>query len=90
MLIRCFTAPNWNGDGVLHYTYVAEDEEGVTTILGHGQKKTTLSGIILNKGDLKINVVVADAFGAEGKTSTPAVPGGAPGVALTVKVTAVT
>ena len=27
-----FTAPNWNGDGVLHYTYVAEDEEGVTTI----------------------------------------------------------
>ena len=85
-----FTAPNWNGDGVLHYTYVAEDEDGVTTILGHGQKKTTLSGVILNKGDLKINVVVADAFGAEGKTSTPAVPGGAPGVALTVKVTAVT
>ena len=63
---------------------------GVSTILGHGQKKTTLSGVILNKGDLKINVIVADAFGAEGKTTTPAVPGGAPGVALTVKVTAVT
>ena len=24
-----------------------------STILGHGQKKTTLSGIILNKGNLK-------------------------------------
>ena len=84
-----FTAPSWNGDGVLHYTYVAEDEDGVTTILGHGQKKTTLSGVILNKGDLKINVVVADAFGAEGKTSTPAVPGSAPGVYLTVQVSAV-
>ena len=24
-----------------------------TTILGHGQKKTTLTGIILNKGNLK-------------------------------------
>ena len=37
------TAPNWNGDGNLHYTYVAEStEDGVTraTILGHGQKKT--------------------------------------------------
>ena len=44
------TAPNWNGDGNLHYTYVAEDAEGVSTILGHGQKKTTLSGVILNKG----------------------------------------
>ena len=84
-----FTAPSWNGDGVLHYTYVAEDEDGVTTILGSGQKKTTLK-TILNRGDLKINVIVADAFGAEGRTSTPAVPGGAPGVGLTVKVTAVT
>ena len=48
------TAPNWNGEGNLHYTYVAEETlAGVTTttILGHGQKKTTLSGIILNKGD---------------------------------------
>ena len=47
------TAPNWNGEGNLHYTYVAEETlAGVTTttILGHGQKKTTLSGIILNKG----------------------------------------
>ena len=25
------TAPNWNGDGVLHYTYVAEDEDGTLT-----------------------------------------------------------
>ena len=61
----------------------------MSTILGHGQKKTTLSGVILNKGDLKVNVVVADAFGAEGKTSTPAVPGSAPGVYLTVQVSAV-
>ena len=57
----------------------------MSTILGHGQKKTTLSGVILNKGDLKINVIVADAFGAEGKTSTPALPGGAPGVYLAVQ-----
>ena len=87
------TAPNWNGDGNLHYTYVAEStENGVTTstILGHGQKKTTLSGIVLNKGDLKLNVIVADAFGAEGKTTTPAVPGGAPGASLTVQAKAVT
>ena len=61
----------------------------MTTIHGSGQKKTTLK-TILNRGDLKINVIVADAFGAEGRTSTPALPGGAPGVALTVKVTAVT
>ena len=50
------SAPNWNGDGNLHYTYVAESTEGnvtTTTILGHGQKKTTLTGIILNKGNLK-------------------------------------
>ena len=65
------TATRLSTDGNLHYTYVAEStEDGVTTstILGHGQKKTTLSGIILNKGDLKLNVIVADAFGAEGKT----------------------
>ena len=45
-------------DGTLHYTYVAEStEDGVktSTILGHGQKKTTLSGIILNKGDPKLD-----------------------------------
>ena len=67
------SAPHWVGDGNLFYTYVAEStEEGITTraILGHGQKKTTLGGIILNRGNLKLNVIVADAFGAEGRAIT--------------------
>ena len=74
------SAPNWAGDGNLYYTYVAEFETGEKAVLGHGQKKTTLSGVILNKGNLKVNVVVADAFGAEGQTTT----------SLTVKAKAVT
>ena len=67
------SARNWVGEGNLFYTYVAEStEEGITTraILGHGQKKTTLSGIILNRGNLKLKVIVADAFGAEGQAIT--------------------
>ena len=79
-----FTAPNWNGDGVLHYTYVAEDEEGVTTILGHGQKKTTLSGVILNKGDLKGALAAvgigAESHGEAGATSVPVHGGAVPTV----------
>ena len=87
------TATRFSTDGNLHYTYVAEStEDGVTTstILGHGQKKTTLSGIILNKGDLKLNVIVADAFGAEGMTCSTTEDGVTtstcpPGASLTVQ-----
>ena len=41
-------------------------------------------------GDFKLNVIVADAFGAEGKTTTPTLPGGSAGKSLTVEAKPVT
>ena len=83
------SAPSWTGEGNLYYTYVAVDASGAETILGHGQKKTTLSGVILNKGKMTLNVIVADAFGAEGRTSVPAQSGGSTGASVTIEAKAV-
>ena len=83
------SAPSWTGEGNLYYTYVAVDASGAETILGHGQKKTTLSGVILNKGKMTLNVIVADAFGAEGRTSVPAQSGGSTGATVTIEAKAV-
>ena len=53
-------------------------------LLRSGAKLTSVKGIIFSAGKYTINVVVSDAFGAEGKTSVPAVTGGAPGTVLTI------